>query len=47
MKVLLSEQGYVVSYALEGELLDAVEAAEPGEMISDTLRTAFSTPLPP
>ena len=28
MKVLLNEQGYVESYALEGDLLDAVEAAE-------------------
>ena len=26
MKVLLNEQGYIESYALEGELLDAVEA---------------------
>ena len=32
MKVLLNEQGYVVSYALEGELLDAVEAAEPVDL---------------
>lgn len=32
MKVLLSEQGYVVSYALEGNLLDAVEAAEPADL---------------
>ena len=32
MKVLLSEQGYVVSYALEGDLLDAVEAAEPSDL---------------
>ena len=32
MKVLLSDQGYVVSYALEGELLDAVEAAEPSDL---------------
>ena len=32
MKVLLSEQGYVVSYALEGDLLDAVEAAEPADL---------------
>ncbi|MFR5026318.1 MAG: hypothetical protein ACLTC3_09215 [Evtepia gabavorous] len=32
MKVLLNEQGYVVSYALEGDLLDAVEAAEPADL---------------
>ena len=32
MKVLLNEQGYVVSYAIEGELLDAVEAAEPADL---------------
>ena len=32
MKVLLNEQGYVVSYALEGELLDAVETAEPADL---------------
>ena len=32
MKVLLSEQDYVVSYALEGNLLDAVEAAEPADL---------------
>ena len=32
MKVLLSEQGYVVSYALEGNLLEAVEAAEPADL---------------
>ena len=32
MKVLLNEQGYVVSYALEGNLLDAVEAAEPADL---------------
>lgn len=32
MKVLLSDQGYVVSYALEGELLDAVEVAEPSDL---------------
>lgn len=32
MKVLLSEQGYVVSYALEGDLLDAVEAADPADL---------------
>lgn len=32
MKILLNEQGYVVSYALEGELLDAVEAAEPADL---------------
>lgn len=31
MKVLLSEEGYVVSFALEGELLDAVETAEPDD----------------
>ena len=31
MKVLLNEQGYVVSYALEGDLLDAVETAEPDD----------------
>ena len=30
MKVLLNEQGYVVSYALEGDLLDAVSAAADG-----------------
>ena len=29
MKVLLNEQGYVESYALEGELVDALETAEP------------------
>lgn len=28
MKVLLNEQGYVESYALEGELVDALETAE-------------------
>lgn len=32
MKVLLNEQGYVVSYAFEGDLLDAVEAAEPADL---------------
>ncbi len=32
MKVLLNEQGYVVSYALEGDLLDAVETAEPADL---------------
>ena len=32
MKVLLSDQGDVVSYALEGELLDAVDAAEPSDL---------------
>lgn len=32
MKVLLDEQNYVVSYALEGELLDAVEASEPNDL---------------
>ena len=32
MKVLLSEQGYVVSYALEGELVDALETAEPNDL---------------
>ena len=32
MKVLLNEQGYVESYALEGELLDAVETAEPDDL---------------
>lgn len=32
MKVLLSEQGYVVSYALEGDLLDAVETEKPDDL---------------
>lgn len=32
MKVLLDEQNYVISYALEGDLLDAVEAAEPADL---------------
>lgn len=32
MKVLLSDQGYVVSYALEGDLLDAVETEEPDDL---------------
>ena len=32
MKVWLNEQGYVGSYAFEGELLDAVEAAEPADL---------------
>ena len=32
MKVLLNEQGYVESYALEGDLLDAVETAEPDDL---------------
>ena len=32
MKVLLNEQGYVGSYAFEGDLLDAVEAAEPADL---------------
>lgn len=32
MKVLLNEQGYVESYALEGDLLDAVETAEPADL---------------
>lgn len=32
MKVLLNEQGYVESYALEGELVDAVETAEPNDL---------------
>lgn len=33
MKVLLNEQGYVGSYALEGDLLDAVETAEPDDLL--------------
>lgn len=32
MKVLLNEQGYVKSYALEGELVDALETAEPNDL---------------
>ena len=32
MKVLLNEQGYVESYALEGELVDALETAEPSDL---------------
>ena len=32
MKVLLNEQGYVESYALEGELVDALETAEPNDL---------------
>lgn len=32
MKVLLNEQGYVESYALEGELVDALETAEPHDL---------------
>ena len=32
MKVLLNEQGYVESYALEGDLLDAVETEEPDDL---------------
>ena len=32
MKVLLNEQGYVGSYALEGELVDALETAEPNDL---------------
>ena len=32
MKVLLDEQNYVVSYALEGDLLDAVETSEPNDL---------------
>lgn len=32
MKVLLNEQGYVESYALEGELVDASETAEPNDL---------------
>ena len=33
MKVLLNEQGSVGSYALEGDLLDAVETAEPDDLL--------------
>ena len=32
MKVLLNEQGYVESYALEGELVAALETAEPNDL---------------
>ena len=32
MKVLLNEQGYVESYALEGELVDSLETAEPNDL---------------
>ena len=32
MKVLLNEQGYIESYALEGELLDAVEVSAPSDL---------------
>ena len=32
MKVLLNERGYVESYAMEGDLLDAVETAEPDDL---------------
>lgn len=32
MKVLLNEQGYVESYALEGELVDALETVEPNDL---------------
>ena len=32
MKVLPNEQGYVESYALEGELVDALETAEPNDL---------------
>ena len=32
MKVLLNEQGYVESYALEGDLLDAVETEKPDDL---------------
>ena len=32
MKILLNEQGYVESYALEGELVDALETAEPNDL---------------
>lgn len=32
MKVLLNEQGYVESYAMEGELVDALETAEPNDL---------------
>ena len=32
MKVLLNEQGYVESYALEGDLVDALETAEPNDL---------------
>lgn len=32
MKVLLNEQGYVESYALEGELVDALETAESNDL---------------
>ena len=32
MKVLLNEQGYIESYALEGELLDAVEVSAPSNL---------------
>lgn len=33
MKVLLNEQGYVESYALEGDLLDAVETEKPDDLL--------------
>ena len=32
MKVLLNEQGYIESYALEGALLDAVEVSAPSDL---------------
>lgn len=32
MKVFLNDTGYIVSYALEGELLDALEVAEPDDL---------------
>lgn len=32
MKVLLNEQGYVESYALEGDLLDAMETEKPDDL---------------
>ena len=38
MKVLLNEAGYVESYALEGELLEAVECDPPTKKISLCLK---------
>ena len=43
MKVLLSEQGYVVSYALEGDLLDTIGSYAPDLVL--TLYTASTTGL--
>lgn len=34
MKVLLNEEGYVESYALEGDLTAAIECSEPDDMVT-------------